>query len=143
MEMEVQGSRWSARKRTVIARMENYVNKSDRLKLEIEELELLMGPKDSEVNLRVSQRGVQDCNNKGDLCWTEACEGIARRMLKYLDYRDSQHKRIGGTCLVSKRIKNQCCAHCEACKKSQRKSLFQILRQGENEVLARRDGMNN
>ena len=32
--------------------MENYLNKSDCLKLETEELELLMGPEDSEVNLR-------------------------------------------------------------------------------------------
>ena len=32
-----------------------------------------------------SQRSVQDDNDKGDLCWTEACEGIARRMFKYLE----------------------------------------------------------
>ena len=32
--------------------MENYLNKSDILNLEIEELELLMGPEDPEVNLR-------------------------------------------------------------------------------------------
>ena len=47
-EMEVQGSSWTARERTVIARMEKCLN----VKLEIEELELLMSPKDSEVNLR-------------------------------------------------------------------------------------------
>ena len=43
-EMEVQGSSWGARDRTVTARRENYLNKSDCLKLEIEEFELLMGP---------------------------------------------------------------------------------------------------
>ena len=43
--MEEQGSSWSARERTVIARMENYLNKSDDMKLEIEELDLLMGSK--------------------------------------------------------------------------------------------------
>ena len=36
----------------MIARMENYLNKNDCLKLDIEELELLMGPEDSEVDLR-------------------------------------------------------------------------------------------
>ena len=30
---------------------ENYLNKSDCLKLEVEELELLIGPQNSEVNL--------------------------------------------------------------------------------------------
>ena len=51
-EMEVQGSSWNARERTVIAKMEQYLNESDCMKLEIEELELLLGPEDSEVNLR-------------------------------------------------------------------------------------------
>ena len=51
-EMEVQGSSWSARERTVVARMEKYLNDSDCMKLEIEELELLLGPEDSEFNLR-------------------------------------------------------------------------------------------
>ena len=32
--------------------MESFLNKKDCLKLNIEELELLMGPEDSEVNLR-------------------------------------------------------------------------------------------
>ena len=32
--------------------MEQYLKASDRSKLEIEELELLLGPEDSEVNLR-------------------------------------------------------------------------------------------
>ena len=32
--------------------MENHLDKSDDMKLEIEELELLMDPEDSEVNLR-------------------------------------------------------------------------------------------
>ena len=50
--MEVQGNSWSARERTVIARVENYLNKNDCLKLDFEELELLVGPEDSEVNLR-------------------------------------------------------------------------------------------
>ena len=50
--MKGQGSSWNAHERTVIARMEQYLNASDCVKLEIEELELLLGPEDSEVNLR-------------------------------------------------------------------------------------------
>ena len=38
---------WSARERTVIANMENYLDESDDMKLEVGELELLMGPGDS------------------------------------------------------------------------------------------------
>ena len=138
-EMEVQGSSWSARERTVTARLENYLNKEDCLKFDIEELELLTGPEDSEVNLRYllmkasrrsgrifeifstkeksehsvankvrwderqrergaqtqeerSQRSVQDDNDRGDVCWTEACEGIARRMLKFLE--DSEIAKV-------------------------------------------------
>ena len=45
-EMEVQGSCWSARERTVIARIGDYLNKSDCVKLEIKELELLTGPEE-------------------------------------------------------------------------------------------------
>ena len=51
-EMEDQESLWSARERSVVARMEQYLNASDCMKLEIDELELLLCPEDSEVNLR-------------------------------------------------------------------------------------------
>ena len=50
--VEDQGIGWNARDRTVIAKLEKYLNESDCLKLEIEELELLLGPEDSEVHLR-------------------------------------------------------------------------------------------
>ena len=65
-EMEVQRSSRNARERTVIARMEQHLDASDCMKLEIEELEeLLLGPEDSEVNLRyilrnATRRGRQD-----------------------------------------------------------------------------------
>ena len=52
--MEVQGSSCSARERTVTARMEDYLNKNKCLKVDTEELELLMGPENSEVNLMYS-----------------------------------------------------------------------------------------
>ena len=43
---------WTARDRVVIARMEQYLDKSDSLKVEVEEVELVLGPEDSEVDLR-------------------------------------------------------------------------------------------
>ena len=48
--MEVQESFWSARERTVIAKMESYMDKSDELRTEVRELHR-MGAEDSEVNL--------------------------------------------------------------------------------------------
>ena len=45
-------SPWSPRERTAISRMEQHVNKSDCIKLEIAELELSMGLEDSDVDLR-------------------------------------------------------------------------------------------
>ena len=42
-----------------------------------------------------SQRSVQDDNDKGDTCWTQACEGIARRMLRYLE--DSEVTKVSNT----------------------------------------------
>ena len=57
---------------------------------------------------------------RATFCSTEACEGIARRMFKVFGgqrSRESQCERIGGTSLVSNRIKDQQSAHCEASKK--------------------------
>ena len=51
-EMEVQRRNWSTRERKVIAALENHLDESDDMKVEIEELELLMGPEDSEVDQR-------------------------------------------------------------------------------------------
>ena len=52
-EMEVQGSSWSVRERKVFfAKKEDYLNKHDSVKVEVEELELMMSPEDSEVHLR-------------------------------------------------------------------------------------------
>ena len=48
-EMEYE---WTARGRAVIARMEQYLNENDNMKVENEELELLFGPEDSEVDFR-------------------------------------------------------------------------------------------
>ena len=51
-EKELEGQqRWHARDRTVIARVEQYLNDSDNIKLEIE-LESPHGPEESDVDLR-------------------------------------------------------------------------------------------
>ena len=50
-ETEDQGSGWNAPVRPVIANMEKYLNESDCMKLDTEELELPLGPEDCEVNL--------------------------------------------------------------------------------------------
>ena len=49
-EMEVQRRIWSTRERKVIAALENHLDESGDMK--VEELELLMSPEDSEVDLR-------------------------------------------------------------------------------------------
>ena len=77
-----------------------------------------------------SQRSVQDENDTGDFCWTAACEGIARRMLKFLEDSEVAKVKIREfeeQVLVSKRIKDQCCAHCEASKKRQHKNFLSDL----------------
>ena len=50
-EMEVQESFWSVRERTVIAKMEGYLGRSQEMRVACRELEHLMGPDDSEVDL--------------------------------------------------------------------------------------------
>ena len=46
------GHRWTARDRTKIAKMERYLSESDIVKAEFDELELPLGPEDSEVDVR-------------------------------------------------------------------------------------------
>ena len=54
-EKEFEGQhRRNVRDRTVIARMEQHLNESDCMKLEIAGLELPLGPEDSEVHRRIS-----------------------------------------------------------------------------------------
>ena len=50
--IEVEDQTWNARDRTVIARMEQYLEKSDSMKAQVEELESLLGPEDSDVDFR-------------------------------------------------------------------------------------------
>ena len=84
-----------------------------------------------------SQRSVQDENDKGDLCWTEACEGIAWRMLKFLD--DSEAAKVS-----VRELEEQVLSPAESRitvvriarqAMNDKENLFQIFRQRENEVL--------
>ena len=84
-----------------------------------------------------SQRSVQDDNDKGDLCWTEASEGIARRMVKFLE--DSEAAKVSIRELEEQilppnesrinvvRIARQA--------RNEEGKMIQIFRQGESEVL--------
>ena len=66
-DLEEQRSIWSSPERKVIAAMDNYLEKSDDMKVEIAALELLMGQEEAEV-----------------------CLGY---ILTQQDFRDLQHKR--------------------------------------------------
>ena len=68
-----------------------------------------------------SPRSVQDENDNGDLCWTEACERIARRMFMLLE--DGEAVKVSIREVVEQVLSpnesriEKCCAHCEASKK--------------------------
>ena len=49
---EVEDQMWSVRERTIIARIKQYVEKSYGVKVEVEELEDLLGPDDVAVDFR-------------------------------------------------------------------------------------------
>ena len=49
---EVEDQMWSARDRTIIAKTKRYLEESKSLKVEIEELDSLLGPDDTEVDFR-------------------------------------------------------------------------------------------
>ena len=51
-EMEVQGTAGVSAKGRFFAKKEDYLNNHDSVKVEVEELELMMSPEDSEVHLR-------------------------------------------------------------------------------------------
>ena len=49
---EVEDQMWSARDRTIIAKTKQYLEESKSLRVEIEELEFLLGPEDTDVDFR-------------------------------------------------------------------------------------------
>ena len=74
---------------------------------------------------------------KATFCWTEACEGIARRMLTYLE--DSEAAKVSTREMEEQVFSpNESRIHfvriARQARKDRRKKWFQIFRQGENEV---------
>ena len=57
---EVEGRGWSAKERTITARTKQYLEKSFCVKVEVEELESLLGPDDSGVDFRRIFREARD-----------------------------------------------------------------------------------
>ena len=55
-QFEVEDQTWSARDRTVIARTKQYLEENKSFKVEVEELESLLGPDDSDVDFRRIQQ---------------------------------------------------------------------------------------
>ena len=49
---EVEDQMWSARERTIVARTKQYLEESHSVKVEVEELEDLLGPDDVDVDFR-------------------------------------------------------------------------------------------
>ena len=85
-----------------------------------------------------SQRSVQDENDKGDHCWTEACEGMARRMLKCLE--DSEAAKVS-TRELEEQVLSPNESRINIVSRSEKSNkLFQIFSQGENEVLVASKG---
>ena len=85
-----------------------------------------------------SQRSVQEDNDKGGLCWTEAREGIARRMLKHLEdsgIRKSAQDNWEEQVLSPNEPRINTVRIARQARNEKREKLFQIFRQGENEVL--------
>ena len=83
-------------------------------------------------------RNVQDADDEDDHCWTEACEGIAKNFFKYLD--DSEVKKVSTRELKERVLSpNESSVDIERIARQARsergKKLFQIFRQGANEVL--------
>ena len=93
-EMEVQGSSWNASERTDIAEMEQYLNESDCIKLEIEELELPLGPEDPEVNMTYILR---NANRRGgrifEIFKSKAeCGGMSVRGSRWRGFRQGANE---------------------------------------------------
>ena len=57
---EVEDQIWSARDRTVTARTKQYMEESGSLKVEVEELESLLGPDDLDVDFRRTSEEARD-----------------------------------------------------------------------------------
>ena len=83
---------------------------------------------------------------KDDLCWTEACEGIARRMVKFWEASEVAKvsiREVEAQVLSPNESRINIVRVPRQARNHKRKHVFQIFRQGESEVLtagkARRD----
>ena len=125
--MEDQGKGWNARDRTVIASMEKHFNESDSVKQEIDELELPLGPEETEVYERhilrkASRRGgtaFDIFNSKGksehsvasDVRWDErqsrkaVQKERARRDVQEVDDEVGQNWTAAGEWIAKKMLK--------------------------------------
>ena len=82
-----------------------------------------------------ARRSVQDVDDKGDFCWTEACEGITREkesiwrtaMSRNSAQENWRNKSCPQTSRGGVRIARQA-------RHVKKQNLFQVFRQGENEV---------
>ena len=86
---------------------------------------------------RLQRSAKKDCDH-GDPCWTEACEMLARRMLKYLE--DSESKKVGTRELEEQLLSpNESRVNVVRIARQPRiekqEKFFQIFRQREAEVL--------
>ena len=59
--VEVEEQIWNAPDRTVVAKTKQYLEESDSVTVEVEELESLLGPEDSDVDFR---RMLEEARNK-------------------------------------------------------------------------------
>ena len=90
-EMEVQGSFWSAREMTVIATMEIHLDKSDELRVEARELELLMGSEDSEVSLMYI---LTKASRRGSSIFEIFSASGSDHLVKYQEQKVAQQERL-------------------------------------------------
>ena len=84
------------------------------------------------------QRVAQQERSQSDLCWTEACEGIARRMLKYLEDREITKvstRELEEEVLCPNEPRINVVRIARLARNEKKEKLFQIFRQREGEVL--------
>ena len=84
------------------------------------------------------QRVLQQERSQSDLCWRKACEGIARRMIKYLE--DSEITKVSTIeleeqVLAPNEPRINVVRIARLARNEKKEQLFQILRQREGEVL--------
>ena len=90
---EVEDQIWSADDRAVIARTTQYLEESKKMKVEIEELESLLGPEDLDVDFR---RIIEEARDKKDCAIFEtfSSEGQSEFLVVSVTRWDKHQKRL-------------------------------------------------